>query len=71
MPKVGIVMGSDSDMPVMSKAADILEKLGIDYEMLFRLEAIIVLVQNTEAMIAQKIYKEHIRSYISRDKFPI
>ena len=26
MPKVGIVMGSDSDMPVMSKAADILEK---------------------------------------------
>ena len=31
MPKVGIVMGSDSDMPVMSKAADILEKLGIDY----------------------------------------
>ena len=33
MSKVGIVMGSDSDMPVMSKAADILEKLGIDYEM--------------------------------------
>ena len=27
------VMGSDSDMPVMAKAADILEKLGIDYEM--------------------------------------
>ena len=33
MAKVGIVMGSDSDMPVMSKAADILDKLGIDYEM--------------------------------------
>ena len=31
--KVGIVMGSDSDMPVMSKAADILEKFGIEYEM--------------------------------------
>lgn len=30
---VGIVMGSDSDMPVMAKAADILEELGIDYEM--------------------------------------
>ncbi len=30
---VGIVMGSDSDMPVMSKAADMLEKFGIDYEM--------------------------------------
>ena len=33
MPKVGIVMGSDSDMKVMSKAADMLEKLGIEYEM--------------------------------------
>lgn len=31
--KVGIVMGSDSDLSVMSKAADILEELGIDYEM--------------------------------------
>lgn len=30
---VGIVMGSDSDMPVMAKAADILEELGIAYEM--------------------------------------
>ena len=33
MAKVGIVMGSDSDMPVMSKAADMLEKFEIDYEM--------------------------------------
>lgn len=33
MAKVGIVMGSDSDMPIMAKAADILEELGIDYEM--------------------------------------
>lgn len=33
MPKVGIVMGSDSDLKVMSKAAVMLEKLGIDYEM--------------------------------------
>lgn len=33
MPKVGIVMGSDSDMKVMSKAADMLEKFGVDYEM--------------------------------------
>ena len=32
-PKVGIVMGSDSDMPVMAKAADFLEELGIPYEM--------------------------------------
>ena len=29
MALVGIVMGSDSDMPVMAKAADILEQLGI------------------------------------------
>ncbi len=27
MAKVGIVMGSDSDLPVMSKAAEILENL--------------------------------------------
>ncbi len=33
MSKVGIVMGSDSDLAVMSKAADILEKFGVDYEM--------------------------------------
>ena len=33
MAKIGIVMGSDSDMPVMAKAAEILEKLGIEYEM--------------------------------------
>ena len=30
---VGIVMGSDSDMPIMAKAADILEELGVPYEM--------------------------------------
>ena len=33
MAKVGIVMGSDSDMPIMAKAADILEELGVEYEM--------------------------------------
>ena len=33
MAQVGIVMGSDSDMPVMAKAADIPEELGISYEM--------------------------------------
>ena len=32
MAKVGIVMGSDSDMPVMAKAADVLEQLGIEYD---------------------------------------
>ena len=33
MAKVSILMGSDSDLPVMSKAAAMLEKFGIDYEM--------------------------------------
>jgi len=33
MAKVGIVMGSDSDMPVMAQAAAFLEKMGIEYEM--------------------------------------
>jgi len=31
--QVGIVMGSDSDMPVMAKAAEMLEEFGISYEM--------------------------------------
>ena len=33
MAKVGIVMGSDSDLKVMSKAAEMLDKFGISYEM--------------------------------------
>lgn len=33
MPKVGIVMGSDSDIVQMSKAADILKEFDIEYEM--------------------------------------
>ena len=33
MPMVGIVMGSDSDLKVMSSAAAMLEELGIEYEM--------------------------------------
>ena len=33
MKKVGIVMGSDSDLPVVRKAADTLEALHISYEM--------------------------------------
>lgn len=32
-PKVGIIMGSDSDLPVMSKAAEILDKFNIPYEL--------------------------------------
>ena len=33
MALVSIVMGSDSDMPVMKKAAEILEEFGISFEM--------------------------------------
>ena len=33
MAKVGIVMGSDSDLEVMSKAAQMLEKFGIEYDL--------------------------------------
>lgn len=33
MAEVSIVMGSDSDMPVMRKAAEILDKFGVNYEM--------------------------------------
>ena len=33
MATVGIVMGSDSDMPVMRKAAEILDRFGVDYDM--------------------------------------
>ena len=33
MAQVGIVMGSDSDLNVMSKAAEILDRFGISYEM--------------------------------------
>ena len=32
MKKIGIVMGSDSDLPVVQKAVDVLKTLGIPYE---------------------------------------
>ena len=32
MKKVGIVMGSDSDLPILKKGMDMLESLGIPYE---------------------------------------
>ncbi|MFW5999502.1 MAG: 5-(carboxyamino)imidazole ribonucleotide mutase [Halanaerobiaceae bacterium] len=33
MKKVGIVMGSDSDLPEMKAAGEILDKFGVEYEM--------------------------------------
>ena len=32
MKKVGIIMGSDSDLPIVSKAADTLRELGVPFE---------------------------------------
>ncbi len=32
-PLIGIIMGSDSDLPVMSKAAKFLDKIGVPYEL--------------------------------------
>jgi len=32
MPKVGIIMGSDSDLPVMREAGNMLDKFGIEYD---------------------------------------
>ncbi|HYG38018.1 MAG TPA: 5-(carboxyamino)imidazole ribonucleotide mutase [Cytophagales bacterium] len=31
-PKIGIIMGSKSDLPVMQEAANALKELGVDYE---------------------------------------
>ena len=33
MPAVGIIMGSDSDLPIMKDAADVLEEFGISYDL--------------------------------------
>ena len=32
-PKVGIIMGSKSDLPVMQECADILKELGVEFEL--------------------------------------
>ena len=32
-PLVGILMGSESDLPVMEKAAEVLKEMGVSYEM--------------------------------------
>ncbi|WP_276570798.1 5-(carboxyamino)imidazole ribonucleotide mutase [Halochromatium glycolicum] len=32
-PQVGVIMGSDSDLPVMQAAADVLEELQVSYEL--------------------------------------
>ena len=46
MAKVGIVMGSDSDMPIMSKAADVLAKLGVEFLDLYFLKFLFFILLN-------------------------
>ena len=31
-PQIGIIMGSKSDLPIMSQAAEILEEIGVPFE---------------------------------------
>ncbi len=33
MPVVGIIMGSDSDLPIMKEAVEVLEQFGVDYDL--------------------------------------
>ena len=33
MPVVGIIMGSDSDLPIMKEAVDVLEDFGVNYDL--------------------------------------
>src|SRR5690554_5746825 len=51
MAKVGIIMGSKSDLPIMQEAADILDYLGVDYEI-----DIVSAHRTPEKMIA---YRKH------------
>lgn len=46
-PRVAIIMGSDSDMPVMRKAADVLSELDITHEV-----AIVSAHRTTERMVS-------------------
>lgn len=53
-PQVGLIMGSDSDWPVMKQAADILDEFGVSYE------ARVVSAHRTPADMAE--YAQHAAS---------
>ncbi len=61
-PTIGIIMGSDSDLPVMSEAARILDQLEIPYEM-----TIVSAHRTPERMMAyaQEAHHRHIRVIIA------
>eukprot|EP00899_Mesostigma_viride_P009820 jgi/Mesvir1/1883/Mv22914-RA.4 len=54
-PLVGVIMGSDSDLPVMSKAAEILEEFGVPYELT------VVSAHRTPARMVEYAKKAHTR----------
>lgn len=47
-PRVGIIMGSDSDLPVMKDAAVILDKFDVPYEVRFHGSLFTILVTNLQ-----------------------
>ncbi|GAA95889.1 uncharacterized protein L969DRAFT_18311 [Mixia osmundae IAM 14324] len=53
LPMVGIIMGSDSDLPVMSKAAEILENFKVPFELTVRSAHRTADLMNTYAIEAQ------------------
>lgn len=54
-PLVGIIMGSDSDLPVMKEAAAVLENFGIDYEIN------IISAHRTPELMAEYASNAHLR----------
>ena len=58
MAQVGIVMGSDSDMPVMAKAAEILEELGVSFEMRRKASRL-----SLQEQVWQRIFRECARRF--------
>ncbi len=54
-PLVGIIMGSDSDLPVMEDAAKILEEFGVEYELK------IVSAHRTPSLMAEYATNAHKR----------
>ncbi len=62
MAEVGIIMGSTSDLPVMQEAADILDHLGISYEI-----DIVSAHRTPEKMIeyAQKAHKRGLKVIVA------
>lgn len=54
-PKVGIIMGSDSDLPTMKDAAEVLDEFGVNYEIK------IVSAHRTPNFMARYAYSAHKR----------